>query len=59
MPLEIWNQYKDDPAYHCSYCGAVWFQGRHHRAAVVGLYRSMEFEKFSEPQTVYMEKKKK
>jgi hypothetical protein len=59
MPQEIWNKYKDDPAYHCSYCDAVWFKGRLAFAVVVGLYSGMEFREFSEPQTVYMEKQEK
>jgi hypothetical protein len=59
MPPETWDRYKDDPAYRCSYCDAVWFLGQHHFAVVVGRYTGGIFEEFSEPETVYMENKKR
>jgi len=59
MPQELWDQYKDDPAYRCSYCDAVWFQQKHNHLVIVGLYRGKVFEKFLEPHVVYMENKKK
>jgi len=59
MPQEVWDKYKDDPAYRCSYCDSVWFQGKHAHVVIVGLYRGMVFEKLSEPLVVHVEKEKK
>jgi hypothetical protein len=59
MPPEIWDQHKSDSAYRCSYCDAVWFEKSHSFSVIVGLYKGLEFQKFSEPRTVYMQRKKK